>query len=384
MSASTLLSPSRTTVTNFSTTQATRADNTTSYEEGVWVLQVCNGDSWLGCALSNGSIQVYDQERLQLIHSYPATSSAGGQQRQTTDLACDSFNALISSSRDGSVSLFDVRQPSPALSFQLEASSKGEEALSVALGYQGALAAVGSSKAQIHFFDINSGGKLLGSYQDAHTEDVTRVRFQPDDSTAATTSMLVSGSEDGLACLFDTAQPSEELALQGVLNVQSSLREVGFFGPAYEGVYCLTGSETLSVWHHDTAQRICDFGPEVRQNLTKLAGMPVDYLVDCHWASNDQQLTLLTGNHAGDGTLFKVDAGTIAPLHKLQNGHRGDIRSWCPTSNDDIFCTVGEDARLCEWNRLNTGGAVTSAPSPTKGAPARRQKSKKSSKRSPY
>lgn len=378
MSETVALSPSRTTVTNFAANSA-GTDSVTSYEEGVWVLQVCNGNSWLGCALSNGSIQVYDQERLQAIQSYPATKE---QPRQITDVTTDCFNALMTSSRDGTVTLFDVRQPSPALQFQLHAQ-KGEEALSVALGYQGALAAVGSSKGQIHFFDIKSGGKLLGSYQDAHTDEVTRVRFQPSPTDeTATTSLLVSGSEDGLACIFDTSQASEETALQGVLNVQTSLREVGFFGPAYEGVYCLTGSETLSVWHHDTAQRICDFGLQLRENLAELATMPVDYLVDCHWSAQQQQLTLLTGSHAGDGTLFQVDAGAIAPLHKLQNGHRGDIRSWCRTSSD-TFCTVGEDARLCEWNRLGSAASAGDS-TPKKGAPARRQKGKKKSNTNPY
>ena len=369
------LSPSRTIVTNFSSTSTSSGGVQDSYEEGGWVLSSCSGSSWLGCALTNGVVQVYDQERLQPIQSYNAPHG----DHQITDLSSDAFNALASSSNNGSVCIYDVRQVAPALTFNLP---KNEQALSVALGYRGVLAAVGSSKAQIHFHDMRTGGTLLGSYVDAHTDDVTRVRFQPSTNPGETTSFLISASEDGLACIFDTSKPSEEAALQGVLNVQSPLREAGFFGPNFEGVYCLTGSESLSVWHHDTAQRICDFGLNLRSDLTDLAHAQVDYLVDCYWNTSKEQLLLLAGSHDGDGTVFQVEAGKITPLCKLQGGHRGDIRSWSHTQNDTVFATVGEDARLCEWNQLGGGPPTTTRPS--KGAPARRQKGKSKGINNPY
>ena len=369
------LSPSRTIVTNFSSTSAGNGNVQDNYDEGVWVLNSCSGSSWLGCALSNGVVTVYDQELLQPMQSYVAPHG----DNQITDLASDSFNALVTSSKNGSVCLYDVRQVAPALTFKLP---KNEEALSVALGYGGALAAVGSSKAQIHFHDMRAGGTLLGSYVDAHTDDVTQVRFQPSTTTPGeTTSLLISASEDGLACIFDTSKPSEEAALLGVLNVQSPLRKVGFFGPAFEGVYCLTGSETLSVWHHDTAQRICDFGLSLRSDLSELANAQVDYLVDCFWNTSKEQLLLLAGSHAGDGAVFQVEAGKITPLHKLQQGHRGDIRSWSHIQNGSLFATVGEDARLCEWNET---GNLSHTTKPPKGAPARRQKNKTKGSINPY
>lgn len=360
----TSVSPSRTIVTNF-------ADGKSNYEEGVWVLDVCAGSDWVGCGLTNGTIQVYRQG--EVVQSYN-TSSTSKEKSVITDMTTDGCHALMSCSKNGSMRLFDVRQPSPALEFSMSSTNnKNEEALSVDLGYGGVLAAVGSSKNPIHFFDIRGGGKLLGSYVDAHTEEVTRVRFQPGGS-----GMLVSASEDGLACVFDTSQASEEAALQGVLNTDTPLRDVGFFGPSYEGVYCLTGSETLSVWHHESAQRICDFGGiQLREQLAKVSGMTVDYLVGCQW--HNDTLSLLTGSHAGAGTVFTVEAGTISPLQALQNGHKGDIRSWCRVGNE--FCTVGEDARLCEWNPSSATAATTT---PKSGAKARRPKSKKKTNSNPY
>ena len=277
-----------------------------------------------------------------------------------------------------------MRQPTPALTFNVP---QNEEALSVSLGYDGVLAAVGSSKPLVHFHDIRQSGSLLGTYQDAHTEEVTRVRFQTEQS-----SILVSASEDGLACIFDTSKPSEEAALCSVLNVQTPLRRVGFFGPSLEGVYCLTGSETLSVWHSDSAQRICDFGADVRQQLSTLVGgASVDYLVDCKWDTHRNDLSLLAGNHDGNAFMYRVDAGVLSLSHSLQGGHRGDVRAWSPMlSNSKLFVTVGEDARMCEWNRFGNQTtdidtakrAPRSTPPSHGGGPARRQKSK--AKTSPY
>ncbi|GJP53737.1 hypothetical protein CLOM_g13825 [Closterium sp. NIES-68] len=46
--------------------------------------------------------------------------------------------------------------------------------------------------------------RLLGRLEDAHTEDVTQVRFHPLHRTA-----LISASLDGLICRFDLSPPHE-------------------------------------------------------------------------------------------------------------------------------------------------------------------------------
>jgi WD40 repeat protein len=382
----TQLFPCQTVVTNFGTTTTSTesTDGESPFDQTIWVLEVAVAEQWVGCGLSNGDVNVYDQDRLDLVRSYPKLP---GELCTLTDLTSCGASLLTASFANGKVSVIDVRQPVPALSFNIP---QNEEALSVSLGYDGALAAVGSSKPVVHFHDIRQSGSLLGTYQDAHTEEVTRVRFQ-----TAQSSFLISASEDGLACIFDTSKPSEEEALSSVLNVQTPLRRVGFFGPSLEGVYCLTGSETLSVWHYDSAQRICDFGTDVRQQLSTLvAGEAVDYLVDCKWDTHRNELSLLAANHDGNAFMYKVDAGVLSLSHSLQGGHRGDVRAWSPLSNNELFVTVAEDARMCEWNRFgnNSSASLTeidatnrglrSTPQSHGGGPTRRHKSK--TKTSPY
>jgi len=188
---------------------------------------------------------------------------------------------------------------------------------------------------------------------------VTQVRFQPSINSdgslnGTTTQLLVSGAEDGLVCIHDTKQPTEDTALQTVLNIQAPLRNVGFFGPSGEGIFCLTGNESMSVWHHDSAQKICDFG-DARKNLSDSANFPIQYLVGCHW--DGSQLSLMAGNCDGNGAIFRVDAGTISLTHTMIGGHRGCIRSFTGSpssfSKVDSLITGGEDARLCEWKSID-------------------------------
>jgi WD40 repeat protein len=362
------ITPSRTVVTSFNprTTAASQsqAAATTSedyFERGDWVLRATAcPNQWVSCALSNGEIQVYDQERLHLQQTYKVDNH--NQTHLITDLVgdCSSSNphTLAATSSDGTLTLFDIRQPIPT--FQLKLPRAEEKALSVSIGYDGSLAAVGSSKARAHFFDLR-GRALLGTYSQAHTDEVTQVRFQPLSgfgTTTTTSSILVSAAEDGLACVFDTSQATEEAALKNILTVQSPIRQVGFFGPQSEAIYCLTGSESLKLWHLEDTTCRKDYGPQFRHDLGQLwganssaASTPMEYLVNCHWDISRQELLLLAGSSNGDAGVFKVMEQDVTLSHRLSGGHRGVIRSWSSLSTN-VFVTVGEDARLCEWNRL--------------------------------
>jgi len=377
-----LLSPSRTVVTSFNpkTTTASQllqptrvqGNDTGYFEEGDWVLCVTSSprgcsQPWLACGLSNGEIQVYDQTRLHGLQTYHHDAAL------ITDLVNDVSNphALIASASDGTVTIFDIRQAQhhhPAC--QTKLPRRDEEALSVSMGFEGSLAAVGTNKAKIHFFDVRHAAGILGSYHQAHTDEITRVRFQTTPSTtmSTTTSTLVSAGEDGLVVVYDTSQPSEESAIQNVLSVQSAVREVGFFGPQSDGIYCLTGSESLLLYHKDESVCRKDFGLNLRNDLmhqvwgsvandininnhNTASLTPIEYLVDCYWDGDRNELQLLAGNAQGDCVMYNVGPEGIHVRNRLRGGHRGVVRAWNHLSSNHMFVTVGEDARLCEWNQ---------------------------------
>jgi WD repeat-containing protein 89 len=371
------LAPSRTLVTSFNPKTTTASQMNASlygqdadfFEDGDWVLCVTSSPSsqaspWLACGLSNGEIQVYDQNRLLGLQTYHHDALI-------TDLVSDvsNPNALVASAADGTVTIFDIRQAhNPA--YQARLARSEEEALTVAIGFDGGIAAVGTNKAKIHFFDLRKAVGILGSYSQAHTDEITRVRFQTTTAPglmATTTSTMVSAGEDGLVVVYDTSQPSEEAAIQNVLAVQSAVREVGFFGPQFDGIYCLTGSESLMLYHKDDSVCQKNFGPSLRNDLSQQimeaaannnkinhgCTTPVEYLVDCHWDVTRQELQLLAGNSQGDCAMYNVGDHGIRFRNRMSGGHRGVVRAWNHLSSN-VFVTVGEDARLCEWNQVSS------------------------------
>jgi WD40 repeat protein len=361
------LSPSRTVVTSFTPRRPSLPDNVTAFEEGDWVLCTTadTASGTVSCALSNGEVQVYDQSRLHRVHTFQGSDSAGSSNHATAtntvinDLISGPQHTIVTAGSDSQIVVWDLRQGTAALRTSIPA---GQSALSVSVGFDGYLAAVASNKARIHFMDLRQAGgpsgndnnnnhsSLLGSYVDSHTDEVTQVHFQPG------TSVLLSGAEDGLACIFDTTQPTEEMALKSVMNVGTPLRHVGFCGADLSSVYCLTGSETASLWHWDSAVCQQDFGGNLlRERLVQPFGnkLSIDYLVDAHWDALTQELFMMTGSATGDAALFRLTerSPNFEPCHVLTNGHRGVVRAWSPLSSS-MMITAGEDARLCEWNRL--------------------------------
>jgi len=161
------------------------------------------------------------------------------------------------------------------------------------------------------------------------------------------------------------------------LTVESPVREVGFFGPKSEAIYCLTGSESLRLYHKDDGICRKDFGPQCRQHLSHQLALqqhsageshppsprpgnicPMEYLVDCHWNVERQELSLLAGSSKGEGAVFQVGEQGVSPVCHLRGGHRGVIRAWSSNYNRSSFFTVGEDARMCEWKDSPQGTYV--------------------------
>jgi hypothetical protein len=202
--------------------------------------------------------------------------------------------SLISAGHDGYVKTWDFRcrnnnyynnnsggtTTTATGSFKLGQSN--EKALCVSVGYDGSLAAVGTDMARISFFDLrycqssssssssssnSSSTALLGNYVDAHTDDVTCVKFQTipsasssGSSGSSTTTILATASEDGLINIYNPSATTEEAALLTVINVNCPIREITFFGPNYQGLAVLTGNESMLCYHWDSGQLICNVG----------------------------------------------------------------------------------------------------------------------------
>jgi len=384
-----------------------------------------NCDLSISCGLSNGRIQLYNVEQMKLRHtmSIPnnhATDSndnTSNGKSPITDLCYHSHsNMIVGSVQDGSVHIFDIRQPHHRPTSCTCSSWKiphQEEALSISMGYGGTVLAVGGGKGNIHFVDIRcattttnpSSSSLLGSYVESHLEEVTCLLFQ----STSSSSLLASASEDGLLCTFDTSKPTEESALCSVMNVSNSIRRIGFFGPHKEGLFSLTGSETMNCWHHDSAQLLVPDNFNLRRQLSKSSTIQhvdnstttttttttaaqntsdttIDYLIDAFWNDKTDSLTLIAGNNSGSTVaMHSVQAdGSTSLLYQLLDGHLGCVRAsqvipagvpWNSSNNHNnnttnatsffdnkmIVITGGEDSRLCRWDVGMPLAAATSS-----------------------
>lgn len=333
-------SPTRTVVTSF-----TPRSSVTRDDGGDWVLALAANSPTISCGLSNGKLQVYDENSLLLVSSHDVTNSI------ITDIQYASPHEIYMTTREGAFLACDVRSPGTSttsmmtnqnnhafLRRQLLPDNDRSSALSIAIGYEGTVAAVTTDKSRIHFYDVRKPNAILGSYVDAHTGAIECAKFQ-------NRSLLVSGGEDGLVNAFDTTQPTEAQALQAVINVGAPIRKLGMYSQSC--VYVLTGSETCSLWDLEKMQCLQNWKDLRTQLTTSNSHASCQYLIDAEVIQD--QLLLAAGDSVGNVAIFQHDHhAKWNPTCDLLDGHTTVVRGWCRISENTFF-TAGEDARLCEW-----------------------------------
>ena len=163
---------------------------------------------------------------------------------------------VLSSSADGTTRLWDCRAPESAREVARYAAPFAKEhATSTLGGGVDHLVAVGAEE-KVIFFDRRAGDGIE-IFEDAHSEDVTRLRFQP-----GRRNRLFTASVDSLVCAFDcSGNPSDisdEEGLLTVMTADAAVVDIGFCaktagregGPeAADALWALTGNE--DAWFFD-------------------------------------------------------------------------------------------------------------------------------------
>ncbi|CAG8443118.1 17870_t:CDS:2 [Acaulospora morrowiae] len=257
-----------------------------------------------------------------------------------TKLKIHKDHLLISSSKDGRIAIWDLRVPNSE-PVQVLQAGKREPLLSFDVNNLDTILAAGTElfneDAKIIFWDLRNSS-IMSQFVESHNDDITQIQFHP-----TSPSQLISGSVDGLICSFDLKNFDEDNELSGVINSSSSISKAGYFGSDGEYVYCLTHTETFSLWGASECNLLCDFG-DVRQS-----SVPIDYAIDCQFDSSTNRLFLFTGSQTGVLGVLHVAVNELQLCQTLSGGHSEIIRSvfWNPKTN--IFLTGGEDAKLCLW-----------------------------------
>ncbi|KAJ1972086.1 hypothetical protein H4R34_005529, partial [Dimargaris verticillata] len=280
---------------------------------------------------------------------------------------------FLSASADGSAALWDLRLAglapkslTPVQTFRAPNQNK-TELYCADINSAGMVLAVGTqmagSEAYIHLWDLrqspagaainsnhgfaNSASSPLMTYAESHSDDITQVRFHPTHEHT-----LLSGSEDGLLCLFDLTQADEEDALIAAGNTCSTVNRLGWFGPQAEYVYALSPLQSFSLWSIDNDGMDAIHQWTNIRNLSQPLGQTqavVEFGINCHYNPITQRLFLATGSNSGQLQIFHVGINSIDLCQVLQGGHRELVRSVAWSPSQQALISGGEDARLCLW-----------------------------------
>ncbi|XP_072024520.1 WD repeat-containing protein 89-like [Amphiura filiformis] len=207
---------------------------------------------------------------------------------------------------------------------------------------------------------------LLGAYKESHSDDVTQhnpfvlkqVKFHPTMSD-----WLATGSTDGLVCVFDISQSSEEDALVTTLNSESSVNRIGWCGSNSEYLFGLTHTESIMIWDAVESSLLTRFD-DVRETLAREDQCTVNYLVDCFYHSSLKSLVVLGGADNGDMQLLTVGRDRLHPVHPLTGSHKGIVRCLHWDNRRECLLTGGEDAAISVWQPEHTP-----TPTPTNNNP---------------
>ena len=287
---------------------------------------------------------------------------------------------VCSSSLDGTVRLWDCRAADGQREVQKYVAGFAKEFASATLGGGNDHLVVGAQNEQVVFWDRRVGTGLE-VFEDSHSEDVTRVRFQP-----GRRNRLFTAGVDGLTCAFDVggcpADINDEDGLMTVMHTGCAIVEMGFVSGAGDNdvLWLLTGNE--DAWFYDTGDDAETVGntlayvPDTRgaaQRSSLAAGIhagglsqQVDYLVGCFSRKEPgggSTVMIAAGTQGGAVGVYPVvttgegsdpassPAVLGAPVVVMDGGHVDIVRAmaWVPDNTSEVPVTGAEDSRVCVW-----------------------------------
>ena len=287
---------------------------------------------------------------------------------------------VCSSSLDGTVRLWDCRAADGQREVQKYVAGFAKEFASATLGGGNDHLVVGAQNEQVVFWDRREGTGLE-VFEDSHSEDVTRVRFQP-----GRRNRLFTAGVDGLTCAFDVggcpADINDEDGLMTVMHTDCAIVEMGFVSGAGDNdvLWLLTGNE--DAWFYDTGDDAETVGntlayvPDTRgaaQRSSLAAGIhagglsqQVDYLVGCFSRKEPgggSTVMIAAGTQGGAVGVYPVvttgegsdpassPAVLGAPVVVMDGGHVDIVRAmaWVPDNTSEVPVTGAEDSRVCVW-----------------------------------
>ncbi|ORY86397.1 WD40-repeat-containing domain protein [Protomyces lactucae-debilis] len=254
---------------------------------------------------------------------------------------------LYTSSRDGTVKLWDARTRRTARQYRAAAGvlslAHHTAQNKVALGTE-----LKGTDALVSVYDARGSAPLV-VYADSHAEDVTSLNWHH------THNLLLSGGGDGIATLFDTNVTDEDDAVLQVINHGASLHVAQFVGK--NEVLGISHMETASLYKLSYAQE--DSPRDAVKEFGDLrAKLGVDYAIS--FSSGSEPKLFAGSTETGLVSIIPFNLNTmdfdLDGRLDMEGGTeviRACYLDQTPKQGGDVLYTCGEDGVLRCFSRTS-------------------------------
>ena len=109
--------------------------------------------------------------------------------------------------------------------------------------------------------------------------------------------------------MFDVARGNQEDALVTILQTESGISSMGWFGPNQELIWCASMTRGLTVWNTTTGDRLLNVVDFYMLHCEQ--GVEMDYVVGCITNGRNDCPLVLTGNQDGCGFVLNVSQPNV-------------------------------------------------------------------------